>query len=225
MCVRACACVTVRFGHTWAVTARGFATIDTVTMCHTYAQDTSVQPSTTPLDPTDRSEPSASASGPGGRDHELCTFRHPPLVAVQRGVICRQWLKTGVCGGSCRQLHPSPGLIERTDCLSSSHPRLFCNGRRFGQPCPFRHDDPLGRYKPQAAVCTRWADYACNDPLCPFAHPYERPEPTGAASKTKLKVGSPAGHGHGRDMFSASTISPHVHWRFVVTNISVTSLS
>jgi hypothetical protein len=117
----------------------------------------------------------------------VCKFRHPDAAVAKKGVICRDWLKTNRCTVDCAFLHPSPGLIARTDCLSSTHPRLFCNGRRFGQPCPFRHDDPLGRFKQKPPLCPLWADYACNDYHCEFLHPYVRPAPSHASTRARNK--------------------------------------
>jgi hypothetical protein len=121
------------------------------------------------------------------QDNEVCKYRHPDAAVANKGTICREWLKTSQCRRDCPFLHPSPGLISRTDCLSSTHPRLFCNGRRFGQPCPFRHDDPLGRFKEKPPICPLWADYACNDYHCAFLHPYLRPPPSHASTRARNK--------------------------------------
>ena len=56
------------------------------------------------------------------------------------------------------------------------------------QPCPFRHDDPFGRFKQRPSACPKWADYACNDIECPFTHAYERPPPTFATTRSKVKA-------------------------------------
>lgn len=60
--------------------------------------------------------------------------------------------------------------------------KLFCL-----QPCPFRHVDPLGRFIAPPPVCSKWADYACGDITCEFAHPYEKAPPSHTSTRARIR--------------------------------------
>ena len=66
---------------------------------------------------------------------KVCPYRHPSAEAMTGGKICSWWIRGKCRDVDCNRLHPSNGLMARSDCLAFVHPRMHCNGRRFNKVC------------------------------------------------------------------------------------------